>query len=252
MRKILILITVTIFGVYFTGCRSKPLKETQYIPPIALSKIDPQSENIEKRIWFSSELKNYDKIFLNVVFSPNMAEGSLGENFTSRNLFYSKESDFEYIKDYIEKSFRNSFSSSRSFKLTKKPSNNTLILNFYIVQIVRGKPFLGIISTIGNFTPLGLLLLPVKLGFNAYLEENGGLIAMETLIMNDQNKILGLAVDRQKAPTSLINVNNFTTYGNIRDNIDLWTENIVEVLDDTKNSEQIEFKQQDKFKFFIF
>ena len=251
MKKILILITVIIFGVIFTGCRSKPLEETQYIPSIALSKIDSQSENINNRIWFSSELKNYNKIFINVVLSPNMAEGSLGENFTSRNLFYSKENDFEYLKDYIEDSFIDSFTENINYKLTNTPDSNTLILNFYVVQIVRGKPFLGALSTIGNFTPIGFLMIPVKLGFNAYFEENGGLIAMETLIINNQNKILGVAIDRQKAPTSLINLNNFTTYGNIRDNIDLWTGNIVEILDGIKNKEQIEFKQQDKFKFFI-
>ncbi|UDQ97473.1 DUF3313 family protein [Lentisphaerota bacterium WC36G] len=236
-------------GICISGCRSKQIESNIYLKEKALSKIDPQSESIKDRIWFDKKIKNFDKVQVNVQLTPEMIEGSFMENVTTRELFYSKDNDFNYVKEYVKESFKNSFNNSRHFKLVNENNGDSLVLNFYITQIIRGKPVLGAIGNISSFTPIGLILLPIKLGVKGISDEHGGVIAMETTICDSQQNLYAVIVDRQKGSVALFNLKDFTTYGNIRTNINQWTKNIVNALDAIKDNYEVEFSQIDTFKF---
>ena len=252
MKFLLNVVFIFIYCLISFGCRSKPLQKNLYISPKLYTKVDPFSENINDRLWFNKNIKHFNKVHINIEFAKKMPKGSLGENITSRALFYSKEDDLAYLKKYIHRSFKDAFLDSKYYQLVDNPSHDAINLNFYVVQIIRGKPVFGIFGTVMRCTPMGLLLIPVDLSINGLFDESGGVIAMETLITDNNHRLLGVMVDRQKGTVALLNIKDFTTYGHIRANIDNWSENIVTIFDTIKENKPYTFEPINTFKIIDF
>ncbi len=190
----------------------------------------------------------YDNIIVEVKISPRQLEQSWWANQNIRRLVASKENDMKYVAEYAQKSFVEAFKKSKSIKLTKTPGPKTMVLEFAIVQVIPNKPVLGAISNLTSFTPIGLILLPIKLGAKGVANDTGGAIAMESIMRDSKSgKILAVFADRQKGRVALFNAKEFTVYANIRAIIDQWTANVVSALDQIKAGEQVKLEGENQF-----
>jgi len=238
-----------------TGCRSAQPDQTVVIPPEYAKLMKTYSENDgPHRAWADlAQIRKYDKIIVEVEISPTQLEESWWAKQNIRRLVASTESDMKYVADYTQKSFAEAFTKSRDFKLVKKPGPDTLVLEFAIVQVVPNKPVLGAISNLSSLTPIGLILLPVKLGMKGVTDNTGGAIAMESILRDSETgKILAVFADREKGRVALFNAKEFLVYGGVRAIIDHWTANLVTALDQIKAGEKINVSQPVQFTPFEF
>lgn len=233
-----------------SGCRSSQPDETVVIPPEYAKVMKTYSENdTPHRAWGDpAQIRKYDKIIVEVEISPTQLEQSWWAKQNIRRLVASTESDMKYVADYAQKSFAEAFAKSRDFKLVKKPGPGTLVLEFAIVQVVPNKPVLGAVSNLSGLTPIGLILLPVKLGTKGVAENTGGAVAMESILRDSETgKILAVFADREKGRVALFNAREFLVYSGVRAIIDQWTANLVTALDQIKAGEKVNVSQPVQF-----
>lgn len=238
-----------IAALALAGCKAPPAPKKVVIPE-EQAKLMKSAERIPfHKAWGKPELiRQYDKIDIAVKISPTRLESSWWGKQNVRNLVGSKEEDMKELANYTVKSFKKAFKKSKHLKLVEEAGPKTLALEFVIVQIVPNKPVLGAISNITNLTPIGLLLLPIKMGGKAASSESGGLIAMETVVRDSQTgKILGVAADRVSGKVALFNAKDFSAYAAIYSIIDTWTKHIVTALDQVKEGKKVNIKAPDTF-----
>jgi hypothetical protein len=231
------------------GCKSPPSEKEVYIPP-EYAELMRSSEQIPfQKAWGKPELiREYDKIKIAVVNSPTQLETSWWGGNNIRYVVSSQADDMKYVANYASESFIKAFEKSKLIKLTGKKGPKTLALEFAIVQIVPNKPILGAISNLSNLTPIGLILLPVKMGAKSSSGDGGGAIAMECVLRDSQTgKILAVFSDREKGKVALFNAREFTAYGNVRAIIDAWTTQIVIALNQIKEGRKVEIKDGEAF-----
>ena len=235
-------------GVILAGCRATPATEIKYLPKRTLERIKFDSEDVNERIWFSKDIKKYRKVKVNVILSDDMIEGSFLADMTFREIVAEKNEDFKELCKYIKESFSQELKKSDYFVETDNVDDETVVLNFAVVQIIRGKPGIGAVSNATTVVsavilPLNLVFLPLKIGFQTLNDEHNGVIAMEALLTDKKEQVLGVVIDRQKGVASVINFNDFSTYGSIKNNIDNWSYNFVKALDDIKCGEKPVFEE---------
>jgi len=238
-----------------SGCRSSQPDQTVVIPPEYAKLMKAYSEDDgPHRAWGDpGQIRKYDKIIVEVEISPSQLEQSWWAKQNIRRLVASTESDMKYVADYTQKSFAEAFAKSHDFKLVKEPGPGTLALEFAIVQVVPNKPVMGAVSNLGSLTPIGLILLPVKLGMKGVSENTGGAVAMESILRDSETgRILAVFADREKGRVAFFNAKEFLVYGAVRDIIDQWTANIVTALDQIKAGEKVNVSHPVKFTPFEF
>ncbi len=196
----------------------------------------------------------YDKIMINVVVNPIQINQGWWDSINIRNLVSSQKKDLNYVAEYTRTAFVKAFNGSTQFKLTDNLDSSTLKLNFAIVQVVPNKPILGGFTNILGITPMGLIFDPLKAGIKGSSESSGGAVAMETILTSPiSSKIIAVFADREKGELALIfNSEEFTAYGNVREIIDHWTEQIITALDSAKKGAVTNPNWQNEFTFFKF
>ncbi len=233
-----------------SGCRSPEAKENVVIPP-AYAKLmkDFTKEGGLHRAWGEpKKIRQYDKIIVEVKISPKQLEQSWWAKQNIRRLVASTESDMEYVAAYAQQSFVDAFKKSKDIKLTKTPGPGTMTLEFAIVQVIPNKPVMGAMSNLGSITPIGLILLPIKLGAKGIASDTGGAIAMESVMRDSvSGKILAVFADREKGRVALFNAKEFTAYANVRGIIDQWTANVVTALEQIKAGKKVKLEGQNQF-----
>ncbi len=247
--KRLLQVTAVLGFSLLSGCTSPPAEEEVFIPPeyAGLMK-QTEAAGFQKAWGKPAEIKKYDKITVAVVVSPKQLKTSWWGSANISYLVDSHEEDLKAMAEYTHESFRKAFAKSKYFKLEEQPGAKTLALEFAIVQMVPNKPVLGAVSNLSSLTPIGLLLLPLKLGAKSASGDNGGAIAMESVIRDSQNgNVLAVFADREKGETALFNAREFTPLSNIRAIIDLWTANVVTALDQVKEGKRVKVEAQAGF-----
>ena len=232
-----------------SGCKSPQPEETVFIPP-EYAKLMKQAENADlQRAWAKPmEIRKYDKIKIAVVISPRQLDQSWWASNNVRNLVSSKQDDMTYVAEYTRDAFIKAFKSSKHFQLTDQPGPGTLALEFAIVQVVPNKPVLGAISNLSSLTPIGLIIIPIKMGTKSASGNTGGAIAMESVMRDSQNgALLAVFADREKGKTAIFNTKEFSAYANIRAIIDTWAKNIVIALDQIKEGKKVQISGESGF-----
>lgn len=231
------------------GCTSPPAKETVFIPPEYAQLMKNAEQSGFQKAWGKpDEVRKYDKINIAVVISPKQIDESWWASNNIRNLVSTKEEDMKYVAEYARDSFIKAFAKSRHFKLVANPGEKTMALEFAIVQLIPNKPVLGAVSNLSSLTPIGLIIIPVKMGGKSASDNTGGAIAMESVLRDSQSgAVLGVFSDREKGKTAIFNAKEFTAYANVREIIDLWTGNVVEALDQIKEGKKVKVESQSGF-----
>ena len=232
------------------GCKSPEAEQSVFIPE-EYAKLMKESagESGMRKVWGRPDLiRKYDKIKVGVVISPRQLEESEWQGMNVRNMVSSKDDDMTYVAEYARESFVRAFKDNKQIKLTDKPGPDTLGLDFAIVQVVPNKPILGAISNLSSLTPIGLIIIPLKMGAKGASSDSGGAIAMESVLRDSVNgKILAVFADREKGKTAIFNAKEFTAYSNIRAIIDAWTKNIATALDQIKAGEKVHIDPSNAF-----
>jgi len=249
------LLTAAAMTVFIAGCKSPQAQESVFIPPeyAALMRAHSTPETAEEtgmhEAWGKPELiKDYDKIKVAVVISPKQLSETWWEGTNGRYLFSTPQDDLQYVAEYARESFMKSFKNSKRFKLVTTPGPKTLVLEFAIVQLVPNKPVLGAVSNLGSLTPIGAMMIPLKLGAKSASGDSGGAIAMESVIRDSTTgQVLAVFADREKGKTSLFSFNEFTPYSNARAIINRWTDNIVIGLDQVSEGKKVKIKEASGF-----
>ena len=246
-------LTVALVGsaALLSGCKSAPAKTQIFIPKdyAKMMKANPNGP-FDKGWGQLDKIKQYDKIKIDVVVAPVQLDESGWQKTNIRNLASSKHEDMKDLAKYVANSFKKSFKNSKTFKLASAKSSKTLELEFAIVQATPNKPILGAISNITNLTPIGLLLMPVKASIRSKTGA-GGIVVMESILKDSETgEVIAVFTDRETARTAWINTKDFTAYGNIRQIVEVWTKNIVKVLDEIKAGKQVKADKISKFTLF--
>lgn len=252
-KKIIYFCFIALLAVMLVGCATTGQNEEVFIPKKdykMAEKCDVDYGMHEG--WLKTEdIKNYDKIKVNVFINPKQYPESWWDRQNVRNLIATKKEDEQYVADYTKRSLENAISKKSGLKITDQNGFDTLELDYAIVQVVPNKPILGSVTNILGLTLIGLLLTPVKVIVKNEAESNGGAIAMETMIKNSENgKVEGVFTDREKGKTAiLINFNEFRTYSNVRAIVDNWSDQVAEILKDAKTGKQYNPTSQHQFVF---
>lgn len=231
------LIFIFIFTALAAGCSSTPPKETQDIPKQYTEKMtEMENETGFNYGWIDyAAIKKYDEVIVDAKLSKNMIPNTGWEDFNSRRMFYSKDEDDQYVQSYCEEALKDAFVYSKEFKITDKPDDKALCLNFYIVQIVANKIIVGAASNLIMPTPIGWILVPAKLALQYSSENQGGSIATEIVLSDSMTgKIVAIFASREKGPTAFFDKNRMYAYANIRQIINIWAMDVVAALDQIK------------------
>ncbi len=220
-------------------------------PPQASENIDIPQEYAEimtdqedstgiRRGWINYDgIEKYDKVMIDVMMDAGKLQNSAWEQVNGRRLVASLDEDYKYLADYTKDSFIKAFQKSKHFTIVNVAAPSTLKIKFIIVQVVANKPAIGALSNCFYPSPIGWIAIPIKLRMENKSPSTGGAIAMETIISNSSTKqIEAVFAAREKGPTSVFDANRFVSYGNIRNIIDMWSNNIVSTLDQIKEGKR--------------
>ena len=233
------------------GCGADPHEVTDFVPhKEQLKKFDLIPYD---GVWRNPATANktYDSIVVAPVFTKDaFAQRSWMERNNVRAWMEDEDKDVADFAKYTEKSFKKSLSQCKSLKLVDKPGPKTLELELSLVKVVPGKPVLGAMGTIGSLTPIGLLLLPVKVGANAASDSPmKASVAIEGVIRDSETKeVVATFVDREKESAAFFNANDFTAYGNLEDIVDEWARIFAECIDKRPLKTGTKIEGQDKVK----
>ncbi len=247
--KLLVAGSSFVIALSFNGCTSPPAEETVFIPPEYAHLMKVREDAAFQKAWGKpEEIRKYDKINIAVVISPKQLDESWWASNNIRNLVSSKEDDMKYVAEYTRDSFLKAFAKSKHFKLVANSGPDTMALEFAIVQLVPNKPILGAVSNLSSLTPIGLMMLPLKVGAKSASDDTGGAIAMESILRDSTSgAVMAVFADREKGKAALFNAKEFTAYANVREIIDTWTAHIVTALDQIKEGKKVHIETQGGF-----
>jgi Protein of unknown function (DUF3313) len=242
-------------AIFINGCISQPSPakpaEKQVVIPKEYAKLMKSPHRIPfQKAWARPELvRKYDKIMIKTEVSPVQLEGGIVGNQNLRKYMGEHKKDIVELANYTADSFKKSFAKSRELKIVNKPGPKTMSLKFAIVQVVPNKAVVGAISSTWGLVPgIGWLFTPIKVKLKGDIDDLGGVIAMETIIIDSETgEILVVVADRVKGKMAFFNAKNYTAYGGARQIIDIWTKNIVEALDQNKEGKLVNIKKEDTY-----
>lgn len=245
-----VLLAGVVATLSLNGCKAAPAEENVFIPPEYSSMMTQMSNNRADKTWGDPKsILPYNKIQIAVIVSKKQLKASTWANMNIREK--SKNQDLNDLAVYAANSFKKAFKNSKKFILVDKPGPKTMALEFAIVQAIPNKPILGAISNLTNLTPIGILLLPIKLGVSSS-SEGHGVIAMESVFRDSESgRILAVVADREQSNVAYFNTKDFTAYGGARQVIDMWTNNMVSALDQIKTTgHRADLKPRSTLSFF--
>jgi hypothetical protein len=109
------------------------------------------------------------------------------------------------------------------------------------------------IQVLRNYSEVGQLRgvtnnqdnVAINIKLKGKIDDLGGVTAMETLIRDSETgEMLVVIADRVKGKMAFFNAKNYTAYGGARQVVDIWTRNIVEALDQTKEGKLVHIDKE--------
>ena len=228
-----VLTGLCILTVILAGCKAPTVGDSGFVDEPEMMK---ECEFLPfHRVWKDEAInfKKYDKIMVAAVFT----EAQLKQSWIERsNIYYylgDKDKDLAKFANYTTEALKKAVEADESFSLVIKPDSQTVILELAIVKVVPGKPIIAGIDNLGNLTPIGFILSPVKMTAHGTLDSPiRSSVAIEGRIRDGvTKKVIATFADRKKQRTTFFNLKDFSSYGNPKQLIDEWAEQIIEVLD---------------------
>ena len=214
-----------------SGCRIAPTPPAGFVNPAVMY---PSPEDTAFRREFVTADYNpdhYKKVFIKPVLFTNSFKNNGLEEMNVRNALGLYRGDMKDLVDYTYVALRNPVSKNSNFKLADRPGDDTLNVELALVKNVPGKPIfngfmLFLIFPVGPCISAGVNLATD----NAFSAQ----AAMECRVTDASGKlVMGLA-DNEKSKAAIFNLLNFTAYGNQRQMVDEWAENVVKQLANIK------------------
>ena len=217
----------------FYGCKAAPVeKETPFLPNP--EKLQDTKGGAVQKAWKDPNvsLLSYDKVIVVPVFTEDQLEKSWLERNNIRHMLGDDQKDLLEFAKYTENAFKKAISADRRLRLVTKPGPKTLILELALVKVVPGKPVIAALGNLSNFTPFGLILVPVKVGAKASTDSPmQASVAIEGIVRDSQTKkVIGMFADREKQKTAIFNFNDFRAYSNLKQIVDEWAVQFVEAM----------------------
>ncbi|MFA6104296.1 MAG: DUF3313 family protein [Victivallaceae bacterium] len=221
-----------------TGCKAVPEKPSGFIPnPQEMKKYDLLPY---QKAWKSPDFtaSSYNAIMVVPVFTRDQFDKSWMENANIRTWLGDENSDTRAFAQYTENAFKNAVKNSRNYKLADKPGPKTLILELDLVKIVPEKPVLGAAKNlaapvIAPFRLIALAVAPVRTAVSASTDSPmQASVAIEGVIRDSlTKKVVATFADREKQESAIINLQDFTVYGNLDQIVNMWAREFLEILD---------------------
>lgn len=227
------LLAVTFFSMLFYGCgnQADPVRNSGFLPSADLMhKTDLVPV---QRVWRSHKLKStdYNKIIVMRINTDYQLPRTDAEKNNIRTMLDEEKQDMADFAKYTEDAFKKAIKEdpNKRFQLVDKPGPNTLVLEIALVKVVPGKPVKGALKNAANLTPIGAIIMPLKMGKQGYTDSPGqASVAIEGRLTDSQTgEYFAMFADRRKQKTAIFNANDFTAYGNLRQIVDGWANGFV-------------------------
>jgi len=229
---------ILLVSVVLAGCKASPVSDAGFIKnPEMMQKYDVLPV---QKAWKDPNFKasNYNEIMVYPVYTKNQLDKTLVENANIRTCLDEENSDVREFAQYTEKAFKKAVTQSKNYKLVDKPGSKTLILELALVKVVPGKPVLGAAKNlaapvIGGFRLMALAMAPARTAVSAASDSPlQASVAIEGRILDGvSKKVVATFADREKQESAIVNLNDFSAYGNLEQIVDQWTSQFVEILD---------------------
>jgi hypothetical protein len=132
--------------------------------------------------------------------------------------------------DTVQKKFRES--KENRFAVVDKPREDTMILELAITQLVPNKAFLGAIGLASWAAPAPV---GVPVGMLATFADDGWM-AIEGRVRDAKNgNVVAMFADREAAKTRIIDVEAVTWYGQARESMNDWADQLVQLANTPKD-----------------
>jgi len=177
-------------------------------------------------------LRDYNKIIVMPVFTKDQLEKSWLERNNLRHLLGDDDKDLAKFATYTEQAFKKAIMADHRLILTNRPGQNTMILELALVKVVPGKPIIGGISNLSNLTPIGFIVMPIKLEAETATDSSLlSSVAIEGRFRDSETgKVIAAFADREREKVAIFNALDFTSYGNPRQIVDQWARELVQTL----------------------
>jgi len=228
----IVLASLLILTIAFLGCKAPPVADSGFVEEPEMMK---ECEFLPfHRAWKDGKInfKKYDKIMV----APIFTEAQLDKSWLEKsNMYYylgSGDKDLAKFADYTTEALKKAVEEDEKFSLVEKPDSQTVILELALVKVVPGKPVIAGIGNIGNFTPIGFMLSPIKMTAHGTMDSPfRSSVAIEGRIRDGETKkVIATFADRRKQRTAFFNLKDFSSYGNPKQLVNEWAEQIIEVL----------------------
>ena len=240
-KKTALAIIICILSITLVGCKAKPVPDSGFIKNPEMMK---ETEFLPfTKAWKDKSInfKKYNKIMVAPIFTKAQLDKSWLEK---SNLYYYLGKDDEQLAefaDYTTEALKKAVKKDPKFGLANKPGPNTVLLELALVKVVPGKPIIkaaenagSVVTPILTATPVGFVIIPVKFVAKSASDGPGptdSSVAIEGRIRDSMTKkVIATFADRRKQKTAFFNLKDFSAYGNPKQLVDEWAEQIIEAL----------------------
>ncbi|MFA6567978.1 MAG: DUF3313 domain-containing protein, partial [Victivallales bacterium] len=233
-----VLFLLSALSVVLAGCKASPVVDSGFIKnPEMMQKYDLLPV---QKAWKDPNFKasNYNEIMVVPVYTRDQLDKTWMEEANIRTWMDEEGNDVREFAQYTEKAFKKAITRSKNYKLVNKPGAKTLILELALVKIVPGKPVLGAAKNlaapiVGGFRLMALAMAPARTAVSASTDSPlQASVAIEGRILDGvSKKVVATFADREKQESAIVNLKDFSAYGNLEQIVDEWARGFVEILD---------------------
>ena len=224
-----------LIAALLTGCATtnKVLKASPAPDSGYLENAEQMKENRDRapfnRAWVDPafSVADYQTIAIARVNTDYALKASTWAKTNVRNLVTKDlDQDFAMIagefREILVEKFRKS--DENRFHVVDTPADDTLILEIAITQLVPGKAFLGTLGLAAWAAPLPI---GVPVGLAAAYAQTGWMAIEGRVRDTKTGKVMAMFADREQSKTRVIDLEAMTWYGNARESMNDWADQLV-------------------------
>ncbi len=226
-RRILVLVTIAIFGL--TGCQStsesmkaKPSQGGGFVP---LEEMSKREDLPFHKAWVKAgtDWNRYRSLYITDVSTRYLLEANWWQQNFRRD---QMENDVRQIALYLQQRVKEGFQKDPAtrFQVMSSPQPGALILEMALIELIPSNPVMEALS----------LAAPYGSGVavSAAQKASGGKgsVAIEAKITDaETGTVLAMFADREQAKVGPVNLRGLTWYGEANAIIDDWAEQLVKI-----------------------
>ncbi len=233
--KSLLCLAVSCVIVLFAGCKASPTEgHSSFLSKAEAAKMKELELVPVQKVWKNPKIDtaHYKKLMVKPVVIPEQLKRSTMEKTNVRNMLGIDSGDMEDLAKYLRQAIIKAVKENKVIELADKPGPNTVAIQLALVKVVPGKPIAGALGNLGNLTPIGFIISPIKVSVQGSTDNAmQASVAIEGRITDSQTgKTVAVFADRRKQRAAFFNFNDFTSHGNLRQISDEWALQLVKAL----------------------